>query len=169
MHTRADQARPRPGGGQRGRLRDAARPKKRLDARRAGQGALLCKMRGWDRHQRQAQPAGQRHEGRCRGLVRDGGQGIDPPAEMQAELVAAEFAIFTTPAPDIKAVAWKMEQNLIEGIGAFSIEEALAQAQPDEDLDEACQVSVYRDLLRLAGLPEPSVADMTPANLIAAE
>lgn len=88
----------------------------------------------------------------------------DIRADAQRELNEAEGAVYVTPAPDLDAVLWKLEDNMITEQGVDTVAEALAVMDAG-DLREKCEANVYRDLLRLAGRPTPEPT----TRLLAAE
>jgi hypothetical protein len=96
----------------------------------------------------------------------------DESEEGRAIYIAAERGVYSTAAPDLKAVLWKVGDNLMNELGTASVAEALAQAEVGGDLNEICQAAVYRDLERLAGVERASastpVAPEMP-QLLAAE
>ncbi|WP_426032854.1 hypothetical protein [Caulobacter sp. DWP3-1-3b2] len=78
-------------------------------------------------------------------------EGRDPPQEQQDALSDAEFAVYTTPAPDLAAVLWKLADNMKDDWGSGDLSAILAGCDSSGDLGEVAQASVYRDIQRLAG------------------
>lgn len=92
----------------------------------------------------------------------------DPSQEQQDALSEAEFAVYTTPAPDLAGVLWKLADNMKDDWGSQDLSAILENCDISGDLGEVAQASVYRDLQRLAGAYPPLAASPPVATSAAA-